>query len=46
MHKKKVSIVFRIAHWFSSHPFLKLIALIMAIMIWYYAKGEISRLNY
>jgi len=28
--------------WFISHPWLKLIALILAILVWFYAKGEMQ----
>jgi len=29
-----------------SHPWLKLISLILAILTWFYVKGEIGRFNY
>lgn len=38
--------IYRLTRWFISHPWLKLIALILAIMVWFYIKGEINRFNY
>jgi len=32
-------------HWLISHPWLKLIALILAVLVWFYAKSEIQGLN-
>ena len=46
MPKEKISIGYRVGHWFTYHPWLKLIAFILAIMVWFYVKGEISRFNY
>jgi hypothetical protein len=46
MPKIKVSFGFRLKHCFTYHPWLKLIALILAVMVWFYVKGEISRFNY
>lgn len=46
MPKEKISIGYRIAHWFIYHPWLKLISLILAIIVWFYVKGEIGRFNY
>jgi len=46
MAKGKVSIGYRILHWFTYHPWLKLIALILAIMAWFYVRGEIKQFNY
>ncbi len=37
---------YRIAHWFIQHPWLKLIALILAVMVWFYVRGEIKQFNY
>jgi hypothetical protein len=42
MAKGKMSIVYRIRHWFTHHPWLKLIALGLAIMLWFYVRGEIN----
>lgn len=42
MPKEKISIRYRILHWFTYHPWLKLIAFILAIMAWFYVKGEIK----
>lgn len=35
-----------ILHWFTNHPWLKLISLILAILIWLYVAGEIGSFNY
>ncbi len=45
MLKKKVSLGYRINHWFTYHPWLKLVALILAILVWFYVKEEINRFN-
>jgi len=44
--KERISIGYRIQHWFTYHPWLKLIALILAILTWFYVKGEIRQFNY
>ncbi|MCX5702149.1 MAG: hypothetical protein NTW64_04120 [Candidatus Omnitrophica bacterium] len=46
MAKKRISIVYRIGHWFTYHPWLKLISLLLAVILWFYVNGEISRFNY
>jgi hypothetical protein len=46
MTKEKVSISHRITHWFTHHPWLKVISLILAVMAWLYVRGEINRFNY
>jgi len=46
MPKEKISIGYRIMHWFAYHPWLKIIALILTVMVWFYVKGEIARFNY
>ncbi len=46
MPKGKVTIIYRITHWFSYHPWLKVISLILAIIAWFYVKGEISIFKY
>jgi len=43
MPKQKVSFRFRISHWFTYHPWLKLIAFILAIIVWFYVRDEIGR---
>lgn len=45
MPKEKINII-RIKRWVISHPWLKLIALILAVIVWFYIKGEINRFNY
>jgi len=46
IHKEKVKITFRIKHWFTYHPWLKLIGLLLAIMVWFYVRGELGKFNY
>ncbi|MDD5156046.1 MAG: hypothetical protein PHF11_06175 [Candidatus Omnitrophica bacterium] len=45
MAKKKISITGRITHWVTNHPWLKLIALVLSVMVWFYVKGELNRFN-
>ena len=33
----------RVLYWVTSHPWLKLIALILAIAVWFYVQGEINQ---
>ncbi|HNQ50985.1 MAG: hypothetical protein PHS64_08415 [Candidatus Omnitrophica bacterium] len=42
MAREKVSLGFRIKHWFTYHPWLKIIALVLAVMAWFYVSQEIS----
>lgn len=46
MAKGKIRFGYRAKHWFTYHPWLKLIALILAILVWFYVRGEMSRFNY
>ncbi len=46
MPKEKVTIGYRITHFFIYHPLLKIIALILAVIVWFYVRGEINRFNY
>ncbi|MBU1726350.1 MAG: hypothetical protein KJ880_01805 [Candidatus Omnitrophica bacterium] len=43
---KKISLKDRAMHWFTYHPWLKLIALILAVMVWFYIREELNRFNY
>lgn len=45
MAKEKISLGYRIIHFFTYHPWLKIIALILAIIVWFYVRGEINRFN-
>lgn len=36
----------KITRWIFSHPWLKFIALVLAVMVWFYIKGELPRFNY
>jgi hypothetical protein len=40
MAKKKPNIFYRILHLFAYHPWLKLISLILAVIVWLYIKEE------
>ena len=33
----------RIKSWFTTHPWLKLIALVLAILLWFYIGGELRQ---
>ncbi|MDD5255814.1 MAG: hypothetical protein PHR11_07185 [Candidatus Omnitrophica bacterium] len=46
MSKDKISIIFRVKHWFTYHPWLKIISFLLAILVWFYVRGEISKFNY
>ncbi|MFA5145714.1 MAG: hypothetical protein WC723_06955 [Candidatus Omnitrophota bacterium] len=46
MPKEKISLGYSITHWFTYHPWLKIIALILAAIVWLYVQGEISNFNY
>jgi len=46
MAVKKVDIGKRVIHWFTYHPWLKLIALILAVLVWFYIGGELRQFNY
>ncbi|HNW40094.1 MAG TPA: hypothetical protein PL125_01705 [Candidatus Omnitrophota bacterium] len=40
MNKKQNDIFSAIIRLISTHPWLKLISLLLAIIVWFYAKGE------
>jgi hypothetical protein len=44
--EKKVNFLKSIKHWFTWHPWMKLIALIIAVMVWFYVQGEIGQFNF
>lgn len=46
MPKEKVSIIYRVAHFFRYHPWLKLIAFVVSVIVWLYVRGEIRRFSY
>ena len=46
MTKKKLNIAAKLVNLFVKHPFLKLISLLLAVMVWFYVRGEIGRFNY
>jgi hypothetical protein len=43
MSKQKTGLGHRLAHIFTYHPWLKIISLFLAIIVWFYVKGEITR---
>ena len=47
MAKEKIGFGYRISHCFTHHPWLKLIALTLAIILWFYVRGEMAlRVNF
>ncbi|MFC1674698.1 hypothetical protein ACFL1K_02225 [Candidatus Omnitrophota bacterium] len=46
MTKKKPDIKSIFLHFFTHHPWLKFISLVLAVIVWFYVRGEISRFNY
>jgi hypothetical protein len=46
MAKEKSGITHKIAHFFTHHPWLKLLALVLAVIVWFYVRGEMNSFNY
>lgn len=46
MSKPKISLAKRLINLFTSHPWLKLISLVLAIIAWFYVSSELSKFNY
>jgi hypothetical protein len=46
MAKQKFTFPQRLMHLITIHPWLKLIALFLAVLVWFYVRGEINRFNY
>jgi len=46
MPEEKVSVGYRVIHFFTYHPWLKIIAFALAVIVWFYVREEISRFNY
>jgi hypothetical protein len=44
-HAEKISAQ-KLLLWVTDHPWLKLISLILAVLVWFYVRGEINRFNY
>ncbi|MFA5093385.1 MAG: hypothetical protein WC543_05560 [Candidatus Omnitrophota bacterium] len=40
MHTHHKNIILRIRAFFITHPWLKIISLMLAIVVWFYVKGE------
>jgi hypothetical protein len=45
MVKNKKNLFYRIKHVFVYYPWLKLISLALAIIVWFYIKGKIAGSN-
>ncbi len=43
MNKVKKSLIEKLIYWLASHPVLKLIALILAVLLWFYVRGELNK---
>ncbi|MBP7216450.1 MAG: hypothetical protein KBA46_04110 [Candidatus Omnitrophica bacterium] len=46
MAKEKINILRSFLHFFTTHPWIKLISLGLAIVVWFYVAGEIHKFNY
>ncbi len=46
MPKPKIKLISRITHFFTHHPWLKAVALLLAVMVWFYVHNEIGKFNY
>lgn len=46
MRKKKDDFSDRFIHWFTRHPWLKLISLVLAVIVWFYVNGKITTAGY
>jgi len=46
MAKNKIITAKRIIAFFTYHPWLKIIALLLAIIIWFYVRDEIHKFDY
>lgn len=42
--KEAFSVTLR--HWLMDHPILKLIALLLAVIVWFYVSGEMVKVRY
>lgn len=45
MPEEKRSLSSRILLWIVSYPWLKLVSLVLAVLFWFYVKGEIEKFN-
>jgi len=45
MRKEKISFISIARHWFVYHPWLKIISLLLAIIVWFYVQGKINTFN-
>jgi hypothetical protein len=43
MVKPKIGFSYRFVHLFTYHPWLKIVSFLLAVIVWFYAKGEITR---
>lgn len=42
MKKDRVTLNFRLKHFFTRHAWLKVISLVLAVMTWFYVHGKIK----
>jgi len=45
MSKEKIKLTYKVIHWFTYHPWIKLISLALAVMLWFYVSSEMNRFN-
>lgn len=41
--RHRINILYRVKLLFTCHPWLKLISLVLAIILWFYVRGESNR---
>lgn len=46
MNKQNIRLRDRLVSWLINHPWLKLITLILAILVWFYVSGEVKQIDY
>ncbi|MDD5097958.1 MAG: hypothetical protein PHU59_05695 [Candidatus Omnitrophica bacterium] len=39
-NKKKINVFYRLTHLVTYHPWIKIISLALAIIVWFYVRGE------
>lgn len=44
--KKNGNPFYKFLHWFTHHPWLKLISFSLAVMLWHYVRSEINKFNF
>ncbi|HNX81964.1 MAG TPA: hypothetical protein PKL77_07455 [Candidatus Omnitrophota bacterium] len=46
MSKEKILFRAKLYRLLVEHPWLKLVSLVLAILVWFYVKGEINKFNF